>query len=203
MEKKGRTVDEAIEAALGQLGAKREDVDVVVVEEPSRGILGLLGARGATVHVRLKVDKVQRAREFLENVVAKMRAGARVEVERGGARVALNLRGPNLGVLIGRRGQTLDALQCLVNVAANRGGGERCQIIVDAEGYRSRREESLQRLARRAATRVKMSGQRVVLEPMSAHERRVIHLALQGDLGVSTHSEGQEPFRKVVVSPRR
>jgi spoIIIJ-associated protein len=117
--------------------------------------------------------------------------------------VVINLRGEDLGILIGKHGQTLDALQYLTNLAANRDADERSRIVIDVEDYRKRRAETLSRLAMRLADKVKRRGERVVLEPMSPQERKIIHMALQSDNRIMTYSEGDEPYRKVVIALKR
>jgi len=202
--KKARTVEEAKRALLEELGASEDEIEIEVVEEPAKGLLGLLMGREAWVKGRRLEDKAEFAARFLQDIADRMGVRATVELEdRDGDYIKVNIRGRNLGVLIGRRGDTLDALQYLVNIAATRAAKEGPGIIIDAEGYRRRRERSLRNLASRLSERVKRTGRRVVLEPMTPHERRVIHLALRDDPYVETHSEGEEPYRKVVISYRR
>jgi spoIIIJ-associated protein len=117
--------------------------------------------------------------------------------------VLFNLRGNDLGVLIGKHGQTLDALQYLVNLAANRDSMERVRVLLDVEDYRKRRADTLTQLALRLADKVKRRGEKVILEPMSSHERKIIHMALQNDQRIATFSEGEDPFRKVVIALKR
>jgi len=193
-----------VQEALRELGVEREQVEVEVLEEPNRGFLGWLGARMAEVKVTVKVTKSQFAREFLKQVTNALGIEMRVsEVGRSDRYVFLELEGEEAGLLIGRRGETLNALQYLVNVAASRVSQEPYRIVLDVDGYRKRRHEALERLARRVAERVRRTGRKMVLEPMPARERRVVHLALQNQSGVTTHSEGQEPYRRVVVSPSK
>lgn len=204
VEKRGKTVDEAVKAALKELGVGQDEVDIEVLEEAAKGLFGLIGTKEARVVVRLREDRRQVARRLIKDVLAAMSLEVTIGTEEREGATVFNLEGPDLGILIGRRGQTVDALQYLVNLAANRiGEGERARIIIDVEGYRRRREETLQRLAERLAERVRRSGQSVVLEPMSAQERRVIHLALQDNQYVGTQSEGEEPQRHVVISLKR
>lgn len=207
VEKSGRTVEEAIADALAELKVPRTQVAVEVLEEGNKGFLGLVGSKPARVRVQVRSgtdDKIRRAREFLAGLVERMMSPAPAMESRTDedGNVHLTLSGRNLGLLIGRRGQTLDAVQYLVNVVANREGGEWVRIVVDAEGYRDRRAESLRGLAHRAAERAKAQGRRVALEPMSALERRVVHLALKDEEGIETHSEGEDPYRRVVIVPR-
>jgi spoIIIJ-associated protein len=226
IEKTGRTVDEAVEAAIAELGVSREQIEYVVVEEPSKGLFGLLGGKPARVRVKLiegiagtsapsakaeqadktdkpAVDPVEAAKTFLASVFKAMKLDVKIEKLTGIDQVTLNLRGEDLGILIGKHGQRLDALQYLTNLAAHRDADERVRIVIDVEDYRKRREETLVRLAQRLADRVKLRGEKVVLEPMSPHERKIIHTALQDDLRVTTFSEGEEPFRKVVIALKK
>lgn len=203
VEKKGRTVDEAVAAALAELGAVREEAVIEVLEEPNKGFLGLIGGKGALVRVIKKERKEDVARRVLKEIGEALGLQVQIEGRADEESVVLNLRGSELGILIGRRGQTLDAIQYLVNLAASKNSLGRERIILDVEGYRQRRAETLERLATRLAERVRRTGESVALEPMSAHERRVIHLALQENPYVTTHSEGEEPFRKIVISAKR
>jgi spoIIIJ-associated protein len=198
----GKTVEEAIEMGLQQLGAPREEVEIEVLEVGSRGFLGL-GAKQARVRLLWRQDVARVATEFLAEVFRLLGVNARTEVSEKDGYVYIGCRGRGLGVLIGRRGETLDALQYLVNLVVGRRVGRRARIILDVENYRRRREDTLIRLARRLSEKVKRTGSRIVLEPMNPHERRIIHMALQGDDQVYTFSEGEEPFRKVVIALRR
>jgi len=199
VEKRGRTVEEALQAALQELGAERERVEVDVLEEGNKGLFGILGSKEARVRVRVKEGKAEVAQRLLEDICAALKVQARVEANGNEDYIFLNVKGRNVGVLIGRRGQTLEALQYLVNVAAGRASPEKQKIILDVEDYRKRREETLRELAFRLAEKVRRTRERVVLEPMTSHERRVIHLALQDNPYVYTRSEGEEPYRKVVI----
>lgn len=202
VEAAGKTVEEAIEAGLRELGAPREEVQVEVLEAGSKGFLGF-GARLARVRLTWQQDAGRLAVEFLEQVFRVFGVTVRTEVSEKDGYLYVGCRGRGLGVLIGRRGETLDALQYLVNLAVRRRVGRQVRIILDVENYRQRREDTLVRLARRLSEKVKRTGNRVVLEPMSPHERRIIHMALQGDSQVCTFSEGEEPYRKVVIALRR
>ena len=204
IEKTGKTVEEAIEAALAELGLERDQVDYRVLETPSKPLFGLLGGREAKVEVTIKkVEPIERAKLFIEKVTKAMHLLVSISVISNEDAVTLNLKGEDLGILIGKHGQTLDALQYLTNLVANREGRERIRFIVDVEDYRKRRADTLQQLALRLADRVKRSGDRVVLEPMTPHERKIIHMSLQEDLRIETYSEGEEPFRRVVIVSKR
>ncbi|HLS91442.1 MAG TPA: RNA-binding cell elongation regulator Jag/EloR [Limnochordia bacterium] len=207
VEKTGKTVDEAIQAALEELGVKREEAKIEVLDEGAKGFLGILGARPA--RVRVTVDnsldaKVNAAREFLAGLLERMNVNAEIETEIGEDQlVYIRMSGRRMGVVIGRRGQTLDAIQYLVNLVANKLPGPRARIVLDAEGYRAKRAETLRNLATRLAAKAKSERRKTVLEPMNALERRIVHLALADDAEVETRSEGEEPYRRVVILPKR
>ena len=201
LEKTGRTVEEALEAALTELGVSKSRVEYHVVEPATKGLFGIIGNKPAKVRVTvMPIDAVEQAKAFLGEIFRAMKVNVLIEKKSEEDHVLLNVRGEDLGLLIGKHGQTLDALQYLTNLAANRDADERVRIIVDVEDYRKRREETLIRLALRLADKVKRRGERVVLEPMSPHERKVIHMALQNDNRIVTFSEGEEPFRKVIIA---
>lgn len=199
----GKTVEEAVEAALRVLGARREEVEIEVLEEGSKGFLGLLGSRQAKVRVSLLESPERVIKDFLEKVLNAMALNAGLEIRRREDHFWVSFHGREIGLLIGRRGETLNALQYLTNLAVSRMIGQRVRIILDAEGYRKRREQALVRLARRLSERVKRTGNKIVLEPMTPQERRIIHTALQNDAQVITYSEGEEPHRKVVICLRK
>lgn len=211
VEKTGRTVEEAVEAALKELDASRDQCEIEILDEGNKGFLGLLGGKPARVRVTLRESaghaQVEQARAFLEGVLSRMGLVAAVETrtDEDGV-VHMNITGSELGTIIGRRGQTLDALQYLVNVVGNRqaaaGSGSWVRIVLDAEGYRERRAETLRQLAHRMAEKAVARGRRIRLEPMSAHERRVVHLALKDHPKVETQSDGEEPFRRVIIVPK-
>jgi len=197
-----RTVDEAVKQAADEMGLELEDLHIEILEESSKGFLGILGGKQARIKATPKDMSLSRAKDFLKDVAAGIGLKASIRVEENEDAVRMILEGDDLGVIIGRRGETLDAIQYLTNLVANKKSLERRRIILDAEGYRERREQTLRSLAMRLADRVKRSGQRVSLEPMNPQERRIIHTALQEDIYVTTLSEGEEPYRKVVIMPR-
>jgi spoIIIJ-associated protein len=204
IEKTGKTVEEALEAALAELGLERDQVEYRVLEAPSKPLFGLLGGREAKVEVTVKkVEPIERAKLFIEKVTKAMNLGVMISTVTTEDAITLNLKGEDLGILIGKHGQTLDALQYLTNLAANREGRDRLRFIIDVEDYRKRRADTLEQLALRLADRVKRSGDRVVLEPMTPHERKIIHMSLQEDLRIETYSEGEEPYRRVVIASKR
>ncbi|MEW5762482.1 MAG: RNA-binding cell elongation regulator Jag/EloR [Bacillota bacterium] len=203
VEKSGKTVEEAVAAALQELGVGREQVKVEVLEEGTRGLLGLIGGRAARVRVTVEESVKDRAVSLLREVVGAMELEADILAQEEGDTLTITLQGKHLGALIGRRGETLNALQYLVNVAANRNSEEKKRIVLDVEGYRKKREETLQRLALRLAEKARRRGRSVVLEPMNPQERRIIHMTLRGQEDIYTFSEGEEPFRKIVIAPRK
>lgn len=204
LEKTGRTVEEALEAALTELGVSRERVEHEILENPSKGLFGLIGAKPARVLVTVReIDPLEVAMTFLQSIFANMQLQVSVEKMTRDEHVVFNLRGDDLGILIGKHGQTLDALQYLTNLAANRDAENKVRLVLDVEDYRKRRTETLSRLALRLADKVKRRGEKVALEPMSPHERKIIHVALQDDSRIVTYSEGDEPFRKVVIALKR
>lgn len=203
-EKTGKTVEEAIAAGVQELAVDRQCVKVEVLEEPAKkGLFGLFGTRQARVRVTYEDDPGLLATEFINNVCQAMGVKADTQVSKDNENWHINIAGPELGILIGRRGDTLDALQYLTNLAVAKRLSERVRIIVDVEGYRLRREETLIRLAKRLSEKVKRTGIRIVLEPMNPHERRIIHTSLQDDMRISTFSEGDDPNRRVVIALKR
>ena len=198
----GKTEEEAIASALAQLELSRDEVSVEILERAKSGFLGI-GASPALVRVSYEVvdsqrDKVER---YLRGLLDYMGVDAQIEItqrENGG--LTANLSGNGMGAVIGRRGETLDAIQHLVNYSVNRGNDKRMHISVDAENYRSKREESLVHLAEKMAAKAVKYKRSMALEPMNSYERHVIHTALQNYEGVSTSSTGTEPNRRVVGS---
>lgn len=201
VEKKGRSVEEATAEALKELGVDPDQAVIEVVEESSKGFLGL-GAREAKVKVSVRARPADVAIRLVQDVLDLMDLDADIDVEIRDSDVSLDIKGEDLGILIGRHGATLDALQFLTNLAASKQTGNKTRIVVDVEGYRRRREEMLFRMAERAADRVRRSQRSVALEPMSPQERRIVHLALKDNAYVVTQSEGEEPYRKVVILPK-
>ena len=255
IEKSGKTVEDAINAALTVLNASRDDVDIIILENPSKGFFGF-GAKPAKVQVSLKptqptvepapaveiraepkpnleteilvepaendttetVDSdsetdtaadfdrnavINTAKNFLANVFAAMNVNVSISVLDADNEVTLDLAGKNLGVLIGKHGQTLDALQYLTTLAATRSNTDRIYFILDVENYRARRSDSLVKLAKNAADRAVRSKQDVKLEPMSRGDRRIVHTALQDNDKIDTHSAGEDPYRYIIVSPKK
>lgn len=205
IEMTGKTIEDAKAAALQELNVSDDMVDFVVLEEPSKGFLGFIGGRPAKVRATVReLTPIEKAEKFLSEIFAAMKMEVTIEKADIDGGVVFNLIGDNLGILIGKHGQTLDSLQYLANLTANHGlDSDKVRIIIDIEKYRSRREDTLRRLASRLADKVRRTGDRVVLEPMNRHERKIIHMALQDNYRVSTYSSGEEPYRKVVIELKR
>lgn len=200
VEKTGRTVEEAIDAALQEMGLTEDDVTIEVLLEPSRGFLGLLGGKDAKVRVTPRRDRAEMAKEFVSGLLERMGLEVAIEVRPRGDVLSLDIVGNDMGLLIGRHGETLRALEFLTNLACGKGGGDVKRVLVDVSGYRKRREMELEEMARILARRVQRTGQSAATQPLDARDRRVVHVALQDAPAVTTHSEGEEPFRRVVVS---
>ena len=264
VEKTGKSVDEAVAAALAELNVTADQAVVEVLEEAKKGFLGF-GRKDARVRVSVKPEEaeaekpaeaapaaektvseaaadakddavddaiaalnalkserrerqnreprkynvsdeaVAAAKEFLQKIFNAMHIEVATEkfINKNDGSVTLRLHGDDMGILIGKHGQTLDSLQYLTNLVANKNSNERVRVIIDVEDYRDRRIETLNRLAARLADKVKRTGERVALEPMNPHERKIIHMALQGDRRVTTLSEGDEPYRHVVIELKK
>ncbi|CAM4304728.1 RNA-binding cell elongation regulator Jag/EloR [Paenibacillus tarimensis] len=202
----GKTIEEAVRNGLAELQVTEERVKVTVTEQPSRGLFGLIGTREAKVELELlpePVDPVGETEQFLHEVAEAM--GLQVDINRLTTRegIQLNISGTgDIGMLIGRRGQTLDALQYLANIVANRHSDSFVRIVLDAEDFRERRRKTLAELSDRLAGKVIRSKQEIVLEPMTAQDRKVIHYQLQNHPKVKTYSKGDEPNRRIVITPR-
>lgn len=257
VEKTGKSVEEAVAAALQELNIAAEQAEVEVLQEAKKGFLGI-GRKDAKVRVTVKEaesvveevvyteetvtvampeapqaeepaeeeaiaeqtaevavrepkkyavndEAIAKAKEFLQKIFTAMKIEVAMEkfINKNDGSVTFKLHGDDMGILIGKHGQTLDALQYLTNLVANKNSADRVRVIIDVEDYRDRRVETLTRLANRLADKVKRTGERVALEPMNPHERKIIHMALQGDRRVTTLSEGDEPHRHVVIELKK
>lgn len=196
----GKNVEEAVQKGLEELGLKREDVEIEVLDKGREGLFGL-GSRQAKVKIVPKEDHfLYKAKEIVEGVLRLMGLNAKVEVEHRG-RPYLNIIGEDTSLLIGKRGRTLDALQFIINLILAR-KGERRKVLLDSKGYRGQRKETLERLALKAAEEVRSKRRKVTLEPMNSWERRIIHTILQNYEDVMTQSTGESGKRRVVVVPK-
>ena len=197
----GKDIEEAKKLALSQLDLPQERVIFEVLEEPSKGFFGLIGARVAKIRATEKeLTPLEKGQEFLKKIFKSMHKDIQIECIEEDINYKFNLIGDDLGVLIGKHGQTLDSLQYLTNMAANKNvTGARVRIVLDVENYRKRREETLCQLAERLANKARKYRTKVVLESMNRHERKIIHMALQDYVDIITYSDGVEPHRKIVV----
>lgn len=204
IEVSAKTVDDAVTEALIRLGTTSDKIEYEVIEKGNTGILGF-GRKDAVIKARKKNDLDDNIRDFLEKIFQAMDLKVEILIEKdeGSNTVNVELKGDDMGVLIGKRGQTLDSLQYLTNLAVNKHAENYVKVKIDTEDYRKRRRETLENLAKNIAYKVKRSKRPVSLEPMNPFERRVIHSTLQNDKFVTTHSEGEEPFRHVVVTLKR
>ena len=201
----GRTVADALAAALAELGTTEENIVYEVVDEGNTGFLGI-NKKPAVIKAKLKeTDPCTVAEKFLGEVLAAMGLTAQIEakLDDQNESIEIQIKGDDMGILIGKRGQTLDSLQYLVSLAVSREAKQYFKIKLDTENYRARRKETLENLAKNIGTRVKKTHKLVALEPMNPYERRIIHSTLQNDTYVETHSEGEEPYRKVIITPKK
>ena len=203
-----KTVDEALTNALLDLKTTSDQIEYEVVEKESGGLLGLF-SKPARILVKLKKNSEGSVKDtvnkFLTDVFGAMNLTADFDInyDETEKELTVDIKGADMGLLIGKRGQTLDSLQYLVSLVVNKESSEYIKVKVDTEDYRRRRKETLENLAKNIASRVKRTHKPVSLEPMNSFERRIIHSALQNDNFVETHSEGEEPFRKVIVTPKK
>ncbi|SHK57635.1 spoIIIJ-associated protein [Clostridium cavendishii DSM 21758] len=200
----GKSVEEALKNALNELNTTEDKVEYEIIEEGSKGLLFGIGSKPAKVSVTLKRDYISEAKKFLTDVLAKMDISAEIDIKETDDVISINLTGSKMGLIIGYRGETLDSLQYLTSLVVNKYHDiPYKRVVLDTENYRNKREETLRRLADKTAYKVKKTGKLFKLEPMNPYERRIIHSALQGDDTINTYSEGEEPYRRIVVDIKR
>ena len=205
IEVSAKTIDDALTEASIKLGTTSDKLEYEVIDKGSNGFLGI-GSRDAVIKVKMAEASVEdEIREFLDSVFKAMKLEVTIDikVDEDNRNVDVELNGPEMGVLIGKRGQTLDSLQYLTNLAINKQSENYYRVKIDTEDYRKRRRETLENLAKNISFKVKRTKRPVSLEPMNPFERRVIHSALQNDRFVETDSEGDEPYRHVVVTLKK
>ena len=197
---KAKTVDEAITLASTEFGCASTELDYEVIEKGSSGFLGI-GAKQAVIKAKKKESFLDDIQEYLDNLFKAMDIEAKVTIDYDEAEATMDIdvEGPDMGILIGKRGQTLDSLQYLISLFVNKKSESYIRVKLDTENYRARRKDTLENLAKNISFKVKRTRRPFTLEPMNPYERRIIHSALQNDKFVSTKSEGEEPFRHVVV----
>ena len=220
VETEAKTTEEAIHKACQELGVSREDLEVEVLSNGSSGFLGL-GAKNAKIRATVNEESAppssevrspraisdpqaaETAKKTLQDLLRLLEMDATVDLKEDPERILLNIKGDGSGLLIGRKGQTLDAIEYLINKIVHKDAEDKKRIVVDTENYRLRREDSLVQLAQRLAEKAKRMGRPVTISPMSAHDRRIIHLALQDDKTLRTWSTGSGLYRKVIISPEK
>jgi spoIIIJ-associated protein len=199
-----KTVDEALTNAMLELGTTIDNIEYEIIEKESSGFLGMFG-KPARIRARIKITTEYTTKKFLDDVFHAMgiNASTAVNYDKENETIEINIDGDEMGVLIGKRGQTLDSLQYLVSLVVNKNSDNYIKVKLDTENYRARRKETLENLAKNIAFKVKKTRKPVSLEPMNPYERRIIHSALQNDKYVETYSEGEEPYRKVVINVKK
>lgn len=198
----GKTIEEAVKSGLAQWNVTEDRVKIKVLEQPSRGLFGFIGSKEAKVELELIPDPVEEAVAFLKDLTQAMNISVTITPKKEKDFTLIELSGSELGILIGKRGQTLDALQYLAGIVANRFSSTFVRIVLDAENFRDRRRQTLEDLAHKLASRVVRSKKEVVLEPMTSQERKLIHTVLQNHPSVRTYSKGDEPNRRIVITLR-
>jgi spoIIIJ-associated protein len=197
--KEAKTVDEALRQALEELGIDEDQAEIEIINEGNKGLLGLIGNKNAVVKVTEKLNIEIIVKDFLEPLFEKMAIEADMEITMEDGLINIRLTGDDVGIIIGRRGETLDALQYLLSLVINRYTLDYTRVILDVADYRKKRAETLQRLARRVAEKVSRTRRNITLEAMNPYERRIIHSSLQEFPNINTQSVGEEPNRKVVI----
>ncbi|MDE6232147.1 MAG: protein jag [Lachnospiraceae bacterium] len=197
----GKTVDDALTEALVKLEATTDKIDYKVIDKGSNGILGFIGGKPAKIKARKIYTLEDKVQEFLGNVFKTMNLEVKVDIDynESEGNMSINLSGDEMGIIIGKRGQTIDSLQYIVSLVVNKESESYIRVKLDTENYRQRRRETLENLAKNIAYKVKRTRKSVSLEPMNPYERRIIHSALQNDKYVATKSDGEEPYRHVIV----
>lgn len=204
IEIEGKTVEEALEKALKELGLTRENVNVEVLEQGSKGLFNVIGVKRAKIKVTSKYDYIEEAKKFIDAILKSMQLNADINIVEENDTLRINISGKKMGLIIGYRGETLDSIQYLVSLVVNKHHEiPHKKVILDIENYRSKREETLKGVAVKTAARVKKTGKSFKLEPMNPYERRIIHSTLQENTDVNTYSEGEEPFRRVVIELKK
>ena len=200
-EAKGKTVDEAIFNGLSELGLSIDEVTIKIIEEGSKGIFGL--GKSAKVLLTENEGLQKKAEVFLNGVLTRMGLSTELVSREDNEHIKIEILGKTIGMLIGRRGETLDALQYLTSLVVNKDNATYKKVMLDTEDYRKKREDTLVKLAKRLAQKTKKSGTKTVLEPMNPYERRILHATLQSDPAIETYSEGEEPFRRVIIDLKK
>jgi len=200
LEVTGKTIEEALDKALRELNVTKEDVDIDVIEHPSRGFLGFIGTKPAKIKVTLKDTPKDLAQKFIQDILDCMDIDSEIKISQKNNDISINLTGEDATSLIGKRGYTLDSLQFLTGLVVNKKSTTKMRVLIDIQNYREKREKSLIRYSRKLAKQCAKTRKTIKLESMNPYERRIVHSALQNDRYVNTYSEGIDPNRKVVIS---
>lgn len=195
-----KTIDEALAEGLQQLALAKDEVEYEVIEYPTKGILGIM-AKPAKLRIVEKFLPKKEVEKFLKNTLESFNVNYELELIEYSDYIKANISGDDLAILIGKHGKTIDALQYLLSLTINKKTEEYIKVLLDVNGYRLKREQTLENLAIRQGQRAKAIGKKIILEPMNALERRIIHSVLNDDAGLETYSEGDEPHRRVVIEP--
>ena len=202
IEVEGKNVEDALEKALKELNTTKEKVDLEIIDRGSKGLFNVIGFKPARIKVSMKYDYIKEARNFISNILKCMGITAEISITEKDDTININLHGNKMGLIIGYRGETLDSIQYLLSLVVNKVHDiPHKKVILDTENYRSKREETLKGVAIKSANRVIKTRKILKLEPMNPYERRIIHFALQDNKLVNTYSEGEEPFRRIVIEP--
>ncbi len=200
LEVSAKTVEEAVSIAIAKLGVEKERLDIEVLEQPVKGLFGLIGTKGAKIKAVVKMSRSDKAHDFLVKLLEEMKVDASVVVTEDETAISAKIEGNQVGVLIGHRGETLDAIQYLTGLVVNKDTEEHKRVSVDTQDYRIKREKTLINLAERLAKNVFRTKKDISLEPMNPYERRIIHATLQDNQYVRTYSRGDEPYRRVILT---
>jgi len=206
----GKTAQEAIENASKELNIPVEELDVDIIEPGSAGIFGLVGTKKARIRVTIKDSEekaldssMEKAKETLQTIISLIQVDATVKCKTDNNTISLNIEGDKSGLLIGKKGRTLDALQFIVNKIVNKGADKKMRVIIDSENYRKRRIDSLTQLARKMGERAKKTKKVLMTIPLNSRDRRIVHLALKDDNRIDTKSKGKGPLKKVMIIPHK
>jgi spoIIIJ-associated protein len=203
--KESKTVEDAVREALNELDKERNQVEIEVLEEPSKGLFGFIGGKDAKVKISVINDVIDIADKLLDKVLESLDIEAKKQISKDEDILNIiieDIDSSDKGIVIGKRGNTLDAIQYLVSLAINKENDEYIKVLIDVEGYREKRKNTLIRLANKMADKAIYGGRLVKLEPMNPYERRIIHSSLQDYKGVKTYSEGKEPYRRIVIAKK-
>ena len=202
IEVEGKNIEDALEKALNELNTTKEKINFEIIDPGAKGLFNVIGFKPARIRVSMKYDYIEEARKFIANILKCVGLTAEISITEKDDAININLYGKKMGLIIGYRGETLDSIQYLLSLVVNKSHDiPHKKVILDTENYRSKREETLKGVAIKSANRVIKTRKTLKLEPMHPHERRIIHFALQDNNLVNTYSEGEEPFRRIVIEP--